>query len=180
MVHIEPTAQIASTVVRRGFVLTDAEPMKWHGDRVFRPDFLEIRYVNDHNGEGWHWSAEVRGRRVKKGGALGAADADLWFSDRKRFADSVPTWVRETAEANTPGDTIAAVADWADARETLEPWDGSSGVTGTWRGRIPVTVLHVQSATNEITLGAVNPADAPLFNTRRYSLVEFAPDGAKG
>lgn len=178
MVKIEPTAATSTSSVHLGFVLRDAEPMPWRDRVLFQPEFLEVRYFNHHTGEGWSWSADIRGRRINGNGRLGAPDASLWFTDSERWAVP-PTWVRETAEANMPGEDITGfMGSWTNTAVTLGDQEGSKGMAGMWRGRYPVRLMWVRGVTDEVRLEAVDPGDARLVGSRSYSVVEFVPDEA--
>lgn len=137
MVKIEPATGTAVSVVKLGFVLRNADPMVQDSRRRFHPEFLEIRYQNDHDGNGWSWMATVRGRRINKGGRLGAADAYTWFHSRRsgRYGQTMPEWVLDTVARNMPGKPELP-ASHPDARQSVKL---GRSVTGMWRGRVQVT-----------------------------------------
>lgn len=176
MVKTEPTTATATSTVRVGFVVREIDPQPWQGNKMFLPDFLEIRYHNDYDGKGWRWSADLRGRRINAGHRLGAADANAWFSDRTDRFSTTPNWVREIAEANRP--TEAGVpSTHPDARTRLADVDLRKDVLyGTWRGRFPVLVRHVSIMGDEIVLTATDTRGDAVVTDRRRSLLEFVPD----
>lgn len=177
MVQIEPSAQVASNTVHRGFVVRDAGAMPWRDDKLMQPEFLEVRYTDNHNGEGWRWTAELRGRRVNAGGKLGAADASLWFGDHGRIG-TPPTWVTETVLEHMPAEVDGSIAAWSDSRVPLEPWDGSKGTPGVWRGRHRVVLQNLRPGPDEVAMTSEDPQVERLLKSRYYPVVEFVPNEA--
>lgn len=177
MVRTEPTMAIATSSVRIGFVLHEIGPQPWQGDKKFLPDFLEIRYSNSYDGQGWRWSADLRGRRVNAGRKLGAADASVWFTDRADRFSTAPDWVREIAEAHRPVEagmpsTHRAVRPSA----TTDRGKGGGQHYGVWRGRYPVRVQFVSLGGDEIVMSPLDAQGDGVVTDRRRSLLEFVPD----
>ncbi|NUT90894.1 MAG: hypothetical protein HOY78_02575 [Saccharothrix sp.] len=180
---IEPSTQTARTEVKRGFVLSDTEPVPWRDGKDMVPEFLEVLYTDDHGGKGWRWWATVRGRRVNAGGTIGAADATLTFFSGH---GDTPAWVLDTAVKHLPTEAGETIADWATERTDFgtylknaytgagKPREGTE-IYGLLRGRYPVTVKTMGYSGAFVRLTAVNPKDASIMN-RDFTLLEFVPD----
>lgn len=170
--RIVPTVATANSVVSLGFTLNDFAPMPWSGrggSRKFLPLFAEVRYTNEHDGQGWTWSVIVRGRRINQGGKLGAFDASAWFSSHPRAVHEVPVELRALAAEYMPG--IPAVPASHGHAGAIGK-DEARGRTGTWLG-VPVQIRMV-SYSGDVVMDYLDGTTAGV----RRSLLEFVPDPA--
>lgn len=180
-VEFTPTAGIATSTVNLGFAVDGMAPLPWRGRQMMQPLFVELSYLNDHDGQGWRWHADVRGRRINQGGRLGAFDAQIWFTSHSRRLEAVPAEVRELAETNTPGAPEVPQSHRDPRRGMVELARHGEPRTGTWVGRVPVREQVVHLGGHQVSLEAVDPQDCGRFGMShgmgRRSIVEFVPDG---
>jgi len=180
-VRFTPTAGTATSTVNLGFAVDGMAPLEWR-NQTMQPLFVELSYLNDHDGNGWRWHADVRGRRVNRGGRLGAFDAEVWFTSHPRHSDRVPDEIRELAEAHMP-DAPEVPPSHHDPRVGMTVLGREAKRVGMWIGRVPVRERVAHLGGLQVSLDAVDPEDCGRFGMSegmRRSILEFVPNTTEG